>query len=119
MNYTKRILVTGGLGFIGSNYLNKYVPLHQNYLFVNLDCVTYAANPKNITLKNKPNYLFEKADIRDIEHLNDIILKYKISDIIHFAAETHVDVSIENPSIFMETNVVGTHNLLLLAKNIR
>jgi dTDP-glucose 4,6-dehydratase len=116
MKKNKTIVVTGGLGFIGSNYLNKYVLQHKDYLFINVDCVTYAANPKNILVSKAKNYIFEKIDIRNIKKLEAIFKKYKPTHIIHFAAESHVDISIEKPSIFVETNIIGTHNLLLLAK---
>lgn len=116
MRKTKTIIVTGGLGFIGSNYLNKYVLEHKNYLFINIDCITYAANQENILVSKEKNYVFEKVDIRDIEKLEEIFTKHKPTHVIHFAAESHVDVSIEKPSIFIETNILGTHNLLLLAK---
>lgn len=116
MKIDKVILVTGGLGFIGSNYLNKYVRKYENYFFINVDCMTYAANSNNILVSGAKNYAFGKIDIRDVKKLEAIFEKYKPTEIIHFAAESHVDISIERPSIFVETNVIGTHNLLLLAK---
>ncbi|MFA6295378.1 MAG: dTDP-glucose 4,6-dehydratase [Candidatus Paceibacterota bacterium] len=116
MVYKKTIIITGGLGFIGSNYLNKYVLKYPEYLFINIDCITYAANIANIKISKTKNYKFEKVDIRDLPSLENIFKKYKPTDIIHFAAESHVDLSIANPSIFVETNIIGTHNLLLLAK---
>jgi dTDP-glucose 4,6-dehydratase len=116
MKNSERIIVTGGLGFIGSNYLNKYVLAHKDYLFINVDCVTYAANPKNILVLKAKNYAFEKIDIRDTEKLERVFKKYKPTSIIHFAAESHVDNSIEKPSVFVETNIIGTHNLLVLAR---
>jgi dTDP-glucose 4,6-dehydratase len=115
-NYKKTILVTGGLGFIGSNYLNKFLPTYPQYLFVNIDAVTYAADIKNILVSKNDNYVFEKVDIRKLLSLEKIFEKYRPTEIIHFAAESHVDFSIKKPSIFIETNVIGTHNLLLLAK---
>ncbi len=119
MKKSKVILVTGGAGFIGSNYLNKFVPIYPKYLFVNIDVLTYAANKQNISVYDRSNYKFEKVDIINMLALKKIFKKYSPTDIIHFAAESHVDVSIQNPSIFVETNILGTHNLLLLAKEHR
>ena len=119
MKYKKIILVTGGAGFIGSNYLNKFVPKYKNYFFINLDALTYAGNLNNIKIKNAKNYTFEKIDIRDIKSLNKNFSKYHPTDIIHFAAETHVDFSIQNPAIFIETNINGTNNILMLAKEYK
>lgn len=114
--YKKKIIVTGGLGFIGSNFLNKFVIKYPEYFFINVDCMTYAANKKNICVSKKSNYTFERIDIRDLKSLEKVFKKYKPTDIIHFAAESHVDISIKNPAIFVETNVIGTHNLLMLSK---
>lgn len=111
----KKILITGGLGFIGSNYLNKFVPKYPDYQFINIDCMTYAGRLENINVSDLKNYYFEKVDIRNARELEKIFRKYEPTDIIHFAAESHVDISISNPTIFVETNVIGTHNLLLLA----
>jgi dTDP-glucose 4,6-dehydratase len=116
MQPQKKILVTGGLGFIGSNYLNKFVPHYPQYQFINVDASTYAARPDNIEVASYSNYAFEKADIRNTAELTEIFKKYHPTHVIHFAAESHVDISIENPGIFVETNIVGTHNLLALAK---
>jgi dTDP-glucose 4,6-dehydratase len=113
--YTKRILVTGGAGFIGSTFLNIMVPRYPEYHFVNLDAMTAVANLDNITVSGSPNYTFMRGDIRDVEILSQIFDTYAITDIIHFAAETHVDVSIEKPQLFIETNVLGTGNLLRAA----
>lgn len=116
MEYTKRILVTGGAGFIGSNYLNKFVPLYPDTLFVNVDSLTYAGDLANVRVSDTPNYVFEHVDIRDKSKLESVFAKHRPNGVIHFAAESHVDISIENPSIFAETNIMGTHNLLLLSK---
>jgi dTDP-glucose 4,6-dehydratase len=88
--------------------LNKYVLLHPEVDFINLDCLTYAGKLEyiNSEVKNSKNYFFEKVDVRDKDELRKIFEKYKLTDIIHFAAESHVDNSITNPSIFMETNVL-------------
>ena len=116
MEYKKKILVTGGAGFIGSNYLNKYVAKYPDYFFINVDALTYAGNLDNIEVKKRNNYVFRKADIRNLALLEKIFVYFKPTDVIHFAAESHVDLSIENPSLFVETNVNGTNNLLLLSK---
>lgn len=112
----RTLLVTGGAGFIGSNYLNKYVPLHPEYLFVNVDSLTTISNLKNVTVSGALNYHFHKVDIRNLPKLEKVFVSYRPYGIIHFAAESHVDVSIENPALFIETNVIGTHNLLMLAR---
>jgi dTDP-glucose 4,6-dehydratase len=115
--YTKKILVTGGAGFIGSTFLNMMVPKYPDYHFTNLDALTKIADVNNITVADASNYTFIHADIRDIEVLQTIFTEHAFTDIIHFAAETHVDVSIVHPNIFAETNVLGTTNLLSAALN--
>ncbi len=112
----KRVLVTGGAGFIGSNYLNWAVKKYPDYFFINLDLLTYAADLKNVRVSREKNYAFVKADIRDLSTIEKVFKKYKPTHVIHFAAESHVDISITNPDIFIQTNVIGTHNLLILAK---
>jgi len=119
MKYNKRIIVTGGAGFIGSNYLNYAARKYPRYRFVNVDALTYAGRLANIEVSKAKNYSFVKADIRDLTAMERIFRKHKPTHVIHFAAESHVDVSIKNPDIFIETNVVGTHNLLILAKRHR
>src|SRR3989344_710633 len=116
MKYNKRIIVTGCAGFIGSNYLNYAVRTYPHYRFVNVDALTYAGRLANIDVSKAKNYSFVKADIRNLAAMERIFRKHKPTHVIHFAAESHVDVSIKNPDIFIETNVVGTHNLLILAK---
>ncbi|MEK9177345.1 MAG: dTDP-glucose 4,6-dehydratase [Patescibacteria group bacterium] len=115
-NYKKIILVTGGAGFIGSAYLNRMVPRYPSYRFVNVDALTYAADLGNITVAEAVNYAFEKADIRDFPSLEKIFAKYAPTHVINFAAESHVDNSITGPHIFIETNVLGTENLLECAR---
>ena len=113
----KNILVTGGAGFIGSNFLTMMVKKFPNYNFVNLDSLTYAGNLENLKeIENLSNYNFVKADIRDSEKVDEVITAKLIDTIIHFAAESHVDRSILGPKIFIETNVLGTQNLLESAK---
>jgi dTDP-glucose 4,6-dehydratase len=116
-----KLIVTGGAGFIGSNFLNKYVPLHPEITFINVDALTYAGKLEHLreAVKSAPNYHFEKTDIRDIVALRTVYEHYQPTDIIHFAAESHVDNSIKNPFIFTETNVMGTQNLLELHKEFK
>jgi len=115
----KNILITGGAGFIGSHVLRLFVNKYPEVQFVNLDLLTYAGNLENISdLENKPNYIFEKGDIRDVAFLNNLFDKYQFDGVIHLAAESHVDRSISNPLAFVETNVIGTVNLLNAAKRI-
>lgn len=108
------IIITGGAGFIGSNFLSKYVLAFPQIAFVNVDMLTYAGNIEKINIKarNAANYHFEQVDIRDIDALRAVYTKYQPTDIIHFAAESHVDNSIRNPRLFTEVNVLGTQNLL-------
>ncbi len=115
------IIVTWGAGFIGSNFLSKYVLAFPDIQFVNIDFLTYAGNIEKIAsdARNAPNYAFEKIDIRDNESLKWIYKKYNPTDIIHFAAETHVDNSILNPRLFTEVNVIGTQNLLDLHREFQ
>jgi dTDP-glucose 4,6-dehydratase len=110
----KTIIITGGAGFIGSNFLSKYVLAFPEIEFVNIDMLTYAGDIEKISMqaRSASNYHFEQADIRDIDVLRTIYQKHKPTDIIHFAAESHVDNSIKNPRLFTEVNVLGTQNLL-------
>jgi dTDP-glucose 4,6-dehydratase len=115
----KNVLITGGAGFIGSHVLRLFVNKYTDMHFVNLDALTYAGNLENIKdLENKPNYTFAKGDIRDKDFLKYIFNRYQFNGVIHLAAESHVDRSIENPLAFVETNVIGTVNLLNAAKDL-
>ncbi|MBR3628322.1 MAG: dTDP-glucose 4,6-dehydratase [Elusimicrobia bacterium] len=116
----KNILVTGGAGFIGSNFVRYMLNKYQDYKIVNLDLLTYAGNIKSLDdIKDNPNYLFVKGDITDNKLVDQIVLDNKIDVIINFAAESHVDRSITNPDIFVKTNVLGTQNLLEVAKKYK
>lgn len=107
-----RILVTGGAGFIGSNFIRHVLSKHPEYKIVNLDKLTYAGNPHNLKdAERNSNYQFIKGDICDSE-LVENLLKQKIDAIINFAAETHVDRSLYDPEVFVKTNVLGTQVLL-------
>ena len=115
--YTKRILVTGGLGFIGSHIVRHLVNEHKDWFMVNMDCATYAGNPDNLkdigdVERRAENYIWFAGDIRDQQDVKDVFEFYKITDVIHLAAESHVDNSITGPRPFIETNIVGTFNLL-------
>ena len=108
-----KFLITGGAGFIGSNYLHYVVNKYPEDYFICIDALTYAGNYNNIKeLESKPNYKFIKMDIRDKDSINDLFMKEKFDYVINFAAESHVDNSIKNPNLFTETNVIGTMNLL-------
>ena len=109
----RKILVTGGCGFIGSNFLNIMVPKYEKIKFLNLDKLTYAGKIDNlIKIKNSKNYNFQKIDICNFKKLNQTVKKFKPNIIVHFAAESHVDNSIESPGKFIKTNIDGTYNIL-------
>ncbi|PIR06438.1 MAG: dTDP-glucose 4,6-dehydratase [Candidatus Komeilibacteria bacterium CG11_big_fil_rev_8_21_14_0_20_36_20] len=110
------ILVTGGAGFIGSNFIHYILDKYPNYKLINLDLLTYAGNLDNLkSIENNPNYVFIKGDINDYKLVSELIKKYQIDLIVHFAAESHVDRSISGPDIFLQTNILGTANLLKAA----
>ena len=118
MNYKKNILITGGAGFIGSHLVRLMLKKYSDYRIINLDKLTYAGNLKNLVdVEKMPNYIFVKADICDADKIRSVFSTYKITDVIHLAAESHVDRSIEGPMEFVMTNVVGTVNLLQVAKD--
>ena len=119
MNYQKKILITGGAGFIGSHVVRLFVNKYPDYLIVNLDKLTYAGNPENLKdLESQLNYKFIKMDINDEVKVHELFKEYEFDGVIHLAAESHVDRSISNPSEFIYTNVIGTLHLLNAAKLI-
>jgi len=114
----KKIMITGGAGFIGSHVVRRFVTQHPDYLIINVDALTYAGNLENLEdIEHAQNYVFEKADIKDSARITEIFDKYGITDVVHLAAESHVDRSILSPMDFVYTNVIGTVTLLDIAKN--
>ncbi|MCI9843859.1 dTDP-glucose 4,6-dehydratase [Flavobacterium pectinovorum] len=113
----KKILITGGAGFIGSHVVRRFVNKYPEYQIYNLDALTYAGNLENIKdIENLPNYNFVKGDIVDETFINELFLNHNFDGVLHLAAESHVDRSIEDPLAFVKTNVIGTMNLLNAAK---
>lgn len=111
------VLITGGAGFIGSHVVRLFVQKYPQYRIVNLDALTYAGSLANLRdVENAPNYIFEKGDIRDQARISELFAEYRFDGVIHLAAESHVDRSIDNPLAFVETNVLGTVNLLNAAR---
>ncbi len=114
----KTILVTGGAGFIGSNFVPYFCEKHPEYKVINLDKLTYAGNLDNLReCENMPNYQFIQGDICDTDLIEKIFNENDIRGVIHFAAESHVDNSIRGPRAFINTNIIGTFNLLDAARN--
>lgn len=113
----RKILITGGAGFIGSHLVRLMVNKYPNYLIVNLDALTYAGNPANLRdVEQAANYRFERVDICDVEAVREVFDRHSIDSVIHLAAESHVDRSIDDPFAFARTNVLGTLTLLQVAK---
>lgn len=115
----KKILITGGAGFIGSHVVRRFVTTYPDVAIVNLDALTYAGNLTNLTdIENASNYTFVKGDITDAAFINSLFQKHQFDGVVHLAAESHVDRSITDPVSFVMTNVVGTVNLLNAFKNL-
>jgi dTDP-glucose 4,6-dehydratase len=115
---SKNILITGGAGFIGSHVVQLFVKKYNDYKIINLDCLSYAGNLENLkAVEEAPNYFFEKVNLMDVAELQRVFEKHNITDVIHLAAESHVDRSISDPLVFVNTNVIGTVNLLHVAKS--
>ena len=114
--HNKNILLTGTAGFIGSNFVPYFLDKYPNYNLINLDLLTYAGNLENLKgCENNPRYKFIKGDICNRELVEFIFSEYDITGVIHFAAESHVDNSIKNPGVFVQTNVNGTFTLIDVA----
>jgi len=115
----KNILVTGGAGFIGANFVPYFIENNSDYHLVNLDLLTYAGNLENVSeVENHSRYTFVQGDICDRNFIEELFQKYQFHDVIHFAAESHVDNSISGPEAFIKTNVLGTFNLLDSARKL-
>jgi dTDP-glucose 4,6-dehydratase len=113
----RTVLITGGAGFIGSNFVKLMLAQHPDYKIINVDALTYAGNLENLNgIPDKANYVFYKADIRDKKMIDEIFRAWEITTVVNFAAESHVDRSIEEPEVFLTTNIMGTQILLDTAK---
>jgi len=117
--FSKTILITGGAGFIGSHVVRRFVNKYSDYKVINLDKLTYAGNLENLKdIEEKPNYEFIRGDIADTDFINGLFKQTSFDGIIHLAAESHVDRSIDSPMDFIRTNIIGTANLLNGARSV-
>ena len=117
MSFKRKILITGGAGFIGSHLVRHLVNKYSDYLIINFDSLTYAGNLYNLQdIEDCDNYHFFKGDINNTSDLENIFLQHDINGVIHLAAESHVDRSIDDPNVFIKTNVLGTTNILNVCK---
>jgi len=113
----RNVLITGGAGFIGSNFIEFFMDKYPHYTIINLDMLTYAGNLENLkAVRERANYTFIQGDICDKQLLRHIFRTYNIDSVIHFAAQSHVDNSIRSPQSFIQSNIVGTFALLEIAK---
>ena len=113
-----KILITGGAGFIGSHVVRLFVNKYSDYQIFNLDKLTYAGNLANLhDVEQKGNYHFVKGDINDADFINQLFSSHQFDGVLHLAAESHVDRSISDPLAFLQTNIIGTFNLLKAARN--
>jgi len=113
------LLVTGGCGFIGSNFIHYVIKKNCIKKLINFDCLSYAADLDNVhEIEKNPKYALVKGDLKNFSHIFDAIYKNDISHVVHLAAETHVDNSIMAPDVFIESNIVGTFNLLKVARDL-
>ncbi|QTY26770.1 dTDP-glucose 4,6-dehydratase [Flavobacterium sp. CS20] len=119
MSYQKKILILGGAGFIGSHVVRRFIKKYPNFQIFNLDKLTYAGNLENLKdIEKAENYTFLKVDICDRKTIEQLFKKHRFDTVIHLVAESHVDRSITNPFAFVETNIMGTLNLLHAAQNV-